>query len=240
MPLQPSTSTPQAFLMATPTSDINRPWSPDGGSDRHRVMPLPSPDPPGSSWWVELRGVRTLVPHVHLSVWLAGPRPSGSTDQSVVVRAAFHPHRRPPDQAALSFVPAAATAGRWWSLTSIRIHGASWRTMSATHRTLGPVGRNSRWTRSSATLTPGTRIVVRPRRLGTRPESQRPASAARRACAPRGCRERAAARREPAELHTRRGSQNGSAGSAQAATHPRAEGRTAACAARRETPISRR
>jgi hypothetical protein len=91
MPLQPSTSTPQAFLMATPTSDINRPWSPDGGSDRHRVMPLPSPDPPGSSWWVELRGVRTLVPHVHLSVWLAGPRPSGSTDQSRRCQGCFPP-----------------------------------------------------------------------------------------------------------------------------------------------------
>jgi hypothetical protein len=42
--------------------------------------------------------------------------------------------------------------------------------MSATHNTLGAVGRNWRWTRSSATRTPGTRIVVRPRFLGTRPE----------------------------------------------------------------------
>lgn len=41
--------------------------------------------------------------------------------------------------------------------------------MSATQSTLGPAGRKSRFTRSSATLTPGTRIVVRPRFLGTKP-----------------------------------------------------------------------
>ena len=42
--------------------------------------------------------------------------------------------------------------------------------MSATHSTFGAVGRKSRSTRSSATRTPGTRIVVRPRFFGTRPE----------------------------------------------------------------------
>ena len=47
--------------------------------------------------------------------------------------------------------------------------------MSATHSMLGAAGRNWRWTRSSATRTPGTRIVVRPRRLGISPA--RPACA---------------------------------------------------------------
>ena len=42
--------------------------------------------------------------------------------------------------------------------------------MSATHDRFGPAERNWRSTRSSATLTPGTRIVVAPRRLVTRPE----------------------------------------------------------------------
>ena len=41
--------------------------------------------------------------------------------------------------------------------------------MSATQSTLGAAGRKSRSTRSSATLTPGTRIVVRPRFFVTRP-----------------------------------------------------------------------
>src|SRR4051812_15628309 len=42
--------------------------------------------------------------------------------------------------------------------------------MSATRRTFGPAGRNWRSTRSSATPTPGTRIVVRPRLTRTSPE----------------------------------------------------------------------
>jgi hypothetical protein len=42
--------------------------------------------------------------------------------------------------------------------------------MSATHSTFGASGRKFRSTRSSATRTPGTRIVVRPRLTFTRPE----------------------------------------------------------------------
>src|ERR1019366_4698177 len=42
--------------------------------------------------------------------------------------------------------------------------------MSASHSTFGAAGRNWRSTRSSATRTPGTWIVVRPRLRGTRPE----------------------------------------------------------------------
>ena len=44
------------------------------------------------------------------------------------VRAASHPPRRLPDQAALSFTRSATTAGRRSSLTSARTHSASWRT----------------------------------------------------------------------------------------------------------------
>jgi hypothetical protein len=43
--------------------------------------------------------------------------------------------------------------------------------MSATHSTFGPAGRNRRSTRSSATRTPGTRIVVRARLRLTSPDS---------------------------------------------------------------------
>ncbi len=42
--------------------------------------------------------------------------------------------------------------------------------MSAIQRTLGCSGRKRRSTRSSATRTPGTRIVVLPRLRGTKPE----------------------------------------------------------------------
>jgi hypothetical protein len=82
MPLRPSTSTPQTFLVATQTGAIIRPRSPGGGHLRPRVTPRPSPHPPDSSWCVRLRGFMTLVPHVHLSVLLAGPEPSGSTSPS--------------------------------------------------------------------------------------------------------------------------------------------------------------
>ena len=42
--------------------------------------------------------------------------------------------------------------------------------MSASHSTFGSAGRNCLSTRSSATLTPGTAIVVRPRFFATSPE----------------------------------------------------------------------
>ena len=43
--------------------------------------------------------------------------------------------------------------------------------MSATHSRFGAAAMNARSTRSSQTLTPGTLIVVRPRRHRTNPES---------------------------------------------------------------------
>ena len=64
------------------------PWPPD---QRHQPVEesphttllcgyalLRGPDPPGSSRWTLLRSFRCLVPHVRLSVLLAGPGPSGS------------------------------------------------------------------------------------------------------------------------------------------------------------------
>jgi hypothetical protein len=59
-----------------------------------------------------LRSVQPLVPHVHLSVSLAGPRPSGSADPSRRRQGCFHPPSRPGDQAALSFCAPAATGPR--------------------------------------------------------------------------------------------------------------------------------
>jgi len=55
--------------------------------------------------------------------------------------------------------------------------------MSATHNTLGAAGLNCRSTRSSATRTPGTRIVVFSRLTSTKLRSQRLSSAVAPACA---------------------------------------------------------
>src|SRR5450759_3718529 len=52
---------------------------------------------------VPLKGLYTLVSHVHLPVLLARPESSGSTDSSCRCQGCSHPHRRLPGQAALSF-----------------------------------------------------------------------------------------------------------------------------------------
>ena len=75
-----------------------------------------------------LRGVRTLVPHVRLSVLLAGPRPSGSTGQSRRCQGRLPPSPASPGSGCPQLPPVAATARRWWSLTSTRFSSASWRT----------------------------------------------------------------------------------------------------------------
>jgi hypothetical protein len=60
-----------------------------------------------------LRGVLTLVSHVHLPVLLAGPGPSGSAGPSRRCRGCSRPRRRPPDQAAPSFTnPLRRSGGR--------------------------------------------------------------------------------------------------------------------------------
>ena len=116
-----------------PTGDIYRPKS-------HHTLSvcgcalLRGPDPPGSSRWTLLRSFRSLVPHVHLSVSLAGPGPSGSTS----------PFRRcqgccPPSPSFQgSGCPQlqnmlAATSIRRCPFTTARSENASWRSMSVTH-----------------------------------------------------------------------------------------------------------
>jgi hypothetical protein len=74
-----------------------------------------------------LRGFTPPVPRVLLSVPLTGPTPSGGTGAPRLCQGCSHPPRHLPGQAALSSYPAAATAGRRWSLTSTQTtapHGA--------------------------------------------------------------------------------------------------------------------
>ena len=65
-----------------------------------------------------LRDVITLVPRVLLSVTLAGPAPSGSTDTSRLCRGCSRPPRRFPDQAAPSFA-ALLRQGRRWKVSHL-------------------------------------------------------------------------------------------------------------------------
>ena len=84
-------------------------------------------------WWVHLRGVQTLVPHVYLSVLLAEPAPSGSSGTTRRCQGRCPPS--PPSQGSgcPQLQPAAATARKWWSLTSTRSNSASRRTISLSH-----------------------------------------------------------------------------------------------------------
>jgi hypothetical protein len=73
------------------------------------------------------RGCHTPVPHVLLSIPLAGPRPSGSTGPSRRCRGCSHPHRHHPAQAAPSSTALLRQDQRRRSLTSPRTtapHGA--------------------------------------------------------------------------------------------------------------------
>ena len=84
-------------------------------------------------WWVRLRGFQPLVPHVCLSVSLAEPAPSGSTDTARRCQGLLHhppPYRgRWPSS---SYQTPAATGIQRCPLTTARSKNASWRSKSAT------------------------------------------------------------------------------------------------------------
>jgi hypothetical protein len=109
---------------------------------------------------VPLRGVRTLVPHVHLPVLLAGPGPSGSTGPSRRCRGCCPPSPAPPGSGCPQLHRAAATTRQTRSLTSSRSDGASWRSRSATHNWLGLLAEKSRSTRSAGRAAVGSGVVV--------------------------------------------------------------------------------
>ena len=107
MPQRPSTSTPQTFPVTTRPADFITPAGcPDAGRDPRQSSPQPSPHPPGSSRWFRLRGFVTLVPHVRLSVSLARPRPSGSTDLPRRCQGCFPPSPASPGSGCPQLQPA--------------------------------------------------------------------------------------------------------------------------------------
>lgn len=89
---------------------------------------FPGPYPPDLSPVTRLTGLYTGSSSYASWPCLPDPARLAVPHRPGVVRAASHPPRRSPDQTALSFYPAAATARRWGSRTPTRSHGASWRT----------------------------------------------------------------------------------------------------------------
>jgi len=173
MPLQPRHTYAAGIRCGLSTGDITQPKS-SPTRPRHRRGPAgarcnPAPIRQVRAGGLLLRGVQPLVFHVHLSVSLAGPRPSDGAGLSRRCQGCFYPPRRLPSQAALSFNRPTATS-RWrCPFTTAGFKSASWRSRSATHNRSGRPGANARPTRSGIVYPSGPGIVVRQRRRMHRP-----------------------------------------------------------------------
>ena len=145
-----ATATPQAFTAAS------RPATSTGQEVTHIPLLcgcalLRGPDPPASSRWVSRGASGRWHLHVHLSVSLAGPGPSGSTDPSRRPQGCFPPKPPVPRvQAALSFNMPAATSTRRWPPTTARLENASWRSISPTQASSGRAAPKSPLSKSGS------------------------------------------------------------------------------------------
>ncbi len=101
-------------------------------NEGRRVRVASGPDPPGSSRCVFKRR-RTSVSRVYLSVTLATPASSGSTDTSWLCRGRLPPTPAPPGTGCPQLHRPAATGRRQRSLTSTQSTSASRRTGGKTH-----------------------------------------------------------------------------------------------------------
>jgi hypothetical protein len=88
MPLRPRHAYPAALRHGLPAGDINRRGSSPHKAGTHRN---PAPIRQVRAGGLFLRGVQTLVSHVHLPVTLAGPRPSDGAGPSRRCRGCFQP-----------------------------------------------------------------------------------------------------------------------------------------------------
>ena len=127
-----STATPQHFTVASPAG-AERPTRKFPARKKRRRRTAPGPDPSGSSRCPLRRRKRRFLAYSSSS---HSPDPPHLTvlTRPGFVRAACHPLRHLPDQAALSFDRLAATRRRRRSLTSTRSASASRRTRPRQHR----------------------------------------------------------------------------------------------------------
>jgi len=129
-----------------PTGDINRPRSFPPRNEGMGTRRSPAQIHRVRAGGLFLRGVTTLVPCVHLLVSLAAPAPSGSPGASRRCRGCLPPSPASPGSGCPQLHRSAAT-DRWWrSLTSTRLNGASWRSMSHDHTAFGVVAISSGFT----------------------------------------------------------------------------------------------
>ncbi len=134
-----------------PAGDITRP-----GSSSHDLVRVRTALRPRSTRFEPLgllRGVQPLVPHVRLFVLLAGPRPSGSAGPSRRCQGCCPPSP-PPRGSGCPQLRWLAAMSQWrCPFTTAGFESASWRSMSATHRSSGRLAEQSRFNRSRAGAT---------------------------------------------------------------------------------------
>ena len=94
--------TPQTFSTAFPGLGFTNPMKFPTPTMSRGDAPLPAQIRQVRAG-LALRGFTPPVPHVLLSITLAGPTPSGSADASRLCRGCSHPYRHLPAQAAPSF-----------------------------------------------------------------------------------------------------------------------------------------
>lgn len=142
IPLRHRHAYPAALRRGLPAGDIE----PAQKSPANMKRACTAAQPPSARFELvgSLRGVTPLVSHVHLSVSLAEPEPSGSIGPSRRCRGCFPPSPAPPGPDCPQLHQAAATAQRRSPHIPARSHGASWRSMSATQRRSGPAARTAR------------------------------------------------------------------------------------------------
>ncbi len=175
MPLRPRHSYAVAIHRGLPTGDINQSESspPDSLGRPTGARRNPAHICQIRAGGMHLRSVQTLV-HSRYTFRSRSPDPHhlAVLARPGVVRAALHPPRRPPVQAALSFTRPAATGQKRCPFITARFKSASWRSMSPHHFSSGAAAPKSRPRRSGA-LRALRSALVRPRRrclaLATRP-----------------------------------------------------------------------
>jgi hypothetical protein len=193
-PCNLATATPQSFTVASRPAT-----SPDHGVPR-TAQPrgyalLPSPDPPGSSWWFRLEE-RSAAGSSRTPFRLAcRTRTIWQCWPARRCQGCFPPSAASPASGCPQLQWLAATSPRRRPFTTARFKSTSWRSMSATHSRSGAGGVNCRPTRSGAGVAAGSRRVSPADGAGGRPRCQQCASAWPPACDRPARRARGAARR---------------------------------------------
>ncbi len=128
MPLQHRRGYATDIHHGLPASDTNRPRS-----SPHRLVRVRAATRPVSARFEPvdlLRSVQSLVPHVCLSVLLAGPDPSGSTGPSRRCQGCLPPSPPSRGSGCPQLHRPAVTGRRRCPSTTARSKGASWRSVS--------------------------------------------------------------------------------------------------------------